>query len=700
MLKTSLLFTMFFLFLYSTLFVSSAEANSEKASVTVESLNVRSGPSVQTDVLASLNKDATISILGKTGEWSEFFYEGKKAYVHSNYIKIHEEVKFSSQKMESTVSNLNIRDYSSLNSSVIGSLQKGEKVEILKKSGDWGLFIFNGKNAYVHLSYMKDAEVSLPTYNAGVVTASKLNVRKGPSTTEAIVSSLNENEKVSYINSAGEWLKVFFEDSLEGYVHSAYIQQVKPAEHVTPPANGDILNEMATVTAAVLNARQGPGINFEITHRLNKGEVFKAVAEKDGWVKININNTTAYVSKTYITLEDAQKKTDLYYVTASNLNVRNKASLASSVVGSLKMGERVEVLDTIGDWSTIYYEDKTAYISKSYITATEVTANNPEPNKTSAYTVDASALNVRDKPSTTSDIVGKLHERTVVEVIKIESGWATILFNENIAYVSAEYLTSSITKHFYYVTASTLNVRVDKDTSSTILGKVTKGEELRVVGEENGWYQIDFNGEKAYVSSSFVKQTEIQEVSSTNLTGKTIVLDAGHGGNDPGGISNGLYEKNIALDISNALKRKFSAAGAEVIMTRNSDSYLTLGQRTAISNNSNGDIFISVHGNASGFNSVHGIETFYYDGSYDSRQTQSRQLAMKVQAGMVNATNARDRGVKAANFQVIAYNRLPSVLVEVGFLSNSSEALLLASRSYQEKIVSGIYRGVVEHLED
>ncbi|GEK57733.1 hypothetical protein CHL76_01380 [Marinococcus halophilus] len=175
--------------------------------------------------------------------------------------------------------------------------------------------------------------------------------------------------------------------------------------------------------------------------------------------------------------------------------------------------------------------------------------------------------------------------------------------------------------------------------------------------------------------------------SESAVSGKTIVLDAGHGGSDPGAVANGLREKDINLETTKYLASKLRAAGANVVMTRESDKYLTLSQRSSIGNRANADAFISVHTNAGGGN---GIETYWYS-KYE--RAESKELAEEIQAGMIRATSGRDRGVKQGNFHVIRETKVPSVLVELGFIDNSTEASYLKQSSYREKLAEGIYQG-------
>ncbi|MCM3443782.1 peptidoglycan-binding protein [Metabacillus halosaccharovorans] len=176
------------------------------------------------------------------------------------------------------------------------------------------------------------------------------------------------------------------------------------------------------------------------------------------------------------------------------------------------------------------------------------------------------------------------------------------------------------------------------------------------------------------------------------LSGKKIVIDAGHGGDDPGAVSKGLKESVFVLDIAKQLKSSLENDGATVQMTRSTDIYLTLSQRYTIANNSDADAFISIHNNAGG---GYGTET-YWNSKYSS--TKSKQLATNIQKELVSKVNLRDRGVKQGNFSVIKYTKIPSSLVEVAFIDNANERSLLNTSKFRKSAAEGIYNGIREYF--
>lgn len=188
------------------------------------------------------------------------------------------------------------------------------------------------------------------------------------------------------------------------------------------------------------------------------------------------------------------------------------------------------------------------------------------------------------------------------------------------------------------------------------------------------------------------------------LIGKTIVLDAGHGGSDPGAIGpNGIREKDVAFAVTNKLAARLKNAGVNVVLTRTSDVDVyaphasgaqELQARVNVAERNNAAAFISIHANSFTSPSAHGTETYYYSGS-----TAGRKLASVLQNGMMKHINLTNRGIEGANFYVLKRSSMPSALVELAFISNYNEERLLASDKFQNQLAAGLYDGLVEYFK-
>ncbi|MGD7653775.1 MAG: N-acetylmuramoyl-L-alanine amidase family protein [Verrucomicrobiales bacterium] len=168
---------------------------------------------------------------------------------------------------------------------------------------------------------------------------------------------------------------------------------------------------------------------------------------------------------------------------------------------------------------------------------------------------------------------------------------------------------------------------------------------------------------------------------------RTVVIDPGHGGQDKGGNWGKVYEKHLALDTAIRLENRLKRMGYNTVMTRRSDTFVSLHQRTAIANRQKDAIFVSVHYNYTWKRDVSGLETFYFN-------SEGAKLARHVQSQMVRKTGGNNRNAKYARYYVIRNCRLPGILVECGFVSNSSERDRMKSGDFRESIADSIAEGI------
>lgn len=189
---------------------------------------------------------------------------------------------------------------------------------------------------------------------------------------------------------------------------------------------------------------------------------------------------------------------------------------------------------------------------------------------------------------------------------------------------------------------------------------------------------------------------ETERTVTTNQ--KLIIIDAGHGGIDPGSDSHGILEKDINLEIALKLQEVLHENGYSVLMTREDDNSLSLRERSDFANEKEADLFISLHQNCYAQDaSVHGIEVYYNS----DKTTNDQQLAQMIQESLINETGAKNRGIHSDNGLVVTRETImPAVLVETAFISNDDELDLIMSDDYQNKVVKGIVVGIEEFLNE
>ncbi|MCR4405035.1 MAG: N-acetylmuramoyl-L-alanine amidase [Candidatus Acetothermia bacterium] len=177
-----------------------------------------------------------------------------------------------------------------------------------------------------------------------------------------------------------------------------------------------------------------------------------------------------------------------------------------------------------------------------------------------------------------------------------------------------------------------------------------------------------------------------------------VVVDAGHGGMDPGGIGwLGVSEKDINLAIARLVELEaLSEPELRIVLTRRGDVYVPLEERTALANRLGAALYVSIHANIHTDWRVKGIETILPD-TWQGQNWRSLVLARSLQARLVAGLRSDDRGVKYQPLYLRS-SRVPAALVEVGFLSNPEEALKLQSFAYQDRIARAILEGIKEFL--
>lgn len=172
------------------------------------------------------------------------------------------------------------------------------------------------------------------------------------------------------------------------------------------------------------------------------------------------------------------------------------------------------------------------------------------------------------------------------------------------------------------------------------------------------------------------------------LTFSTVIIDAGHGGHDPGAIRNGLTEKKLCLDVAKRLETALKARGLKVVMTRRTDTFVELGTRTGLANRYSRAVFVSVHFNSTRRTSVSGMEVYY-------RSERGKMLGRSVLRSMDRRVTGLVRGPLPRNYKVLRSTVMPAVLVECGYLSNKTEARRCGTSSHRQALADAIAAGIV-----
>ena len=353
---------------------------------------------------------------------------------------------------------------------------------------------------------------------------------------------------------------------------------------------GALAADAGIITGDVVNVRKGPGTGYDRVEQLAKGRQVSILAEENGWYKIAWNNSTGYVSKSYVSASGASASapadvTPNATVTGGNINVRTGPGTGYSRVAVVGTGKRVAVLETSGNWWKIGFDGKAGYIISSYIIrdGAQVPAAETAPSEPAAVTVEGNAtikggnINVRTGPGTGYDRIGVVGTGKRVTLLGEEGGWVKIGFDGKVGYLLGTYLTPdagamesvvaaeaaaddfpTITVEAValsaddaegtpsesrpgVITGGTINVRVGPSTDSDRITQVSTGKKVTILGEENGWFQIGFDGKTGYVLSKYVYEGESLPVSSVGqqvaaMAAQYVGTRYVYGGAAPGGF--------------------------------------------------------------------------------------------------------------------------------------------------------------------
>ena len=504
--------------------------------ISANQLNVRTSPNENGQVIGTLHKNDKVNVLDKSIDgWYKIDFNGRRAYVSSKYVNLisykNNEVKTEVKKepIEGTGkvninTALNVRQASTTNSRIIGSLKGGEKVNIISESNGFYKIEFNNSYGYVYSKYIsKDGDsekvqvvkqeevkkekvdeskkeakatskaepvvLAVRSLNkTGIVNvSSSLNVRSSASTSSKVIGSLSGNTKVTIVGEEGAFYKIEYKGS-HGYVAKEYVKDVTENN----------------------NSNQG-------TQTPEKPSTPEST-EKTGIVNVS-----------------------------SSLNVRSSASTSSKVIGSLSGNTKVTIVGEEGAFYKIEYKGSHGYVAKEYVkdvtessnsnqgTQTPEKPSTPETTKKTGIVNVSSSLNVREGASTSSKVIGSLSGNTKVTIVGEEGAFYKIEYKGSHGYVAKEYIKDvtesnnsnqgtqtpekpstpeSTEKTGIVNVSSSLNVRSSASTSSKVIGSLSGNTKVTIVGEEGAFYKIEYKGSHGYVAKEYVK--DVTESNNSN----------------------------------------------------------------------------------------------------------------------------------------------------------------------------------------
>lgn len=326
--------------------------------------------------------------------------------------------------------------------------------------------------------------------------------------------------------------------------------------------------------------------------------------------------------------------------------------------------------------------------------------------------VNTNSLNVRKGPGINYKVIKKLKNNTTVTQTSKTGIWSKVKVGSTTGYVSSKYLKKVIKKvsntksnigKYYSTTAASLNVRQTSSASSKKLGVLKFGTQLIIKGQAaNGWYKVEYKtGKTGYVSNGY----GIVSKSKDNvypkgtifgpLSGRTFVVDPGHGGKEKGASYYGIHEKDINLKASKILQNELIKNGAKVVMTRTTDKTLTLQKRVSISKATKPDAYLSIHHNVYVRKSEEGYLALY---TKKSEKTFTQYVFKGLHKPISEVSDVPAEEYRYQNLHVLRENPYIGTLLEYGYMNRKSELEKIDTDEYRQAMAEGITQGMINYF--
>lgn len=400
-----------------------------------------------------------------------------------------------------------------------------------------------------------------------------------------------------------------------------------------------------TVKASVLNVRIGPGLSYNVMTQVNENQKLNVLAEDNEWYKVRLSDDQiGWVASWLVENEEITSENQRYgRVTGVEVNIRQFSSTDSQILGTVYENTELAILYEESDWYQVLYLGKVAWIHKDFIQLIDAPTIETTENSISTQRVKIGELetNVRTSPTVDAEVLTTVAPDTTLIYLSTEGEW--------------------------------YNVQLADGTTGYVANWVASLSETETANVERQAEQID--------------------IIATNLSEATIMIDAGHGGKDPGAVSStGFYEKEATLSTAKILQKRLQDAGANVLMTRSDDTFISLNDRVYLTHKANADAFISIHYDAIEIaNTMSGTTTYYYSEN-------ELDLATTVNEYLAANGPLTNNGIRSAEYFVLKNNAQPSILLELGYLNSDLDASVVNTQAYQATVVEAIYQGLRDYF--
>ncbi|MEK3994131.1 SH3 domain-containing protein [Psychrobacillus sp. FSL K6-2365] len=710
---------------------------------------MRSGATTAYKVVATIPVGTSLKILGAFTNtsneiWFNVEYKGKKGWVSSDLFVLNGTAGETATSMK-VINQTTIHKGATKNYTVVSTAKVGTTLVVHQEftngyNEKWVQVTYaTGKKGWILATAFEDNSI------ANKVVSKTSTVHSGATKNYKTVATIQMGVKLAihqeFTNASKEkWYQVTYAVGKKGWIPASAFESVStvpenPSTETPKPEENIVVEETnLKVSVSVANMRSGPGITYDVVTQSKLNDQFVSVqyatdSKNEKWYKVTSTNGDAWLHQSVVSVVDKVDETPVVTpgngetgtILRANALLYANSNYNSAVLVGLPKNTKFTVLSKLVSTDGTTWLNIQASGKQGWIPDFEVNANLPIKYGTKTSTVyNGASANAKKVDtiylSSPVRVLRTLNGWVNIETPTEKRGWIQASVLTDVAPISPVSLTNGRTEvrngqnymvwskptkfDITYSIPSTNVLRIYGNLSNIneIKSKVTGVKSMKVEKVSGGTsvLLITFDPNYTYTIRDYNNELTIKVVPK-GLAGKKIVIDAGHGAKDPGAVGkNGTKEKDVNLATAQFLKAELEAAGATVTLTRNSDVFLELVERTNISNSSDYDAFISIH--ADSFSSTSKGTTTYYNSTVNFNGPKSLALAKSIQADLVKAVGTYNRGVKQQNFYVNRMNKIPSVLVELAFISNPTEEAQLASTSFRKKAAAGIRKGLENYF--
>ena len=576
-----------------------------------------------------------------------------------------------------------------------------------------------------------------------VVTADTLNVRGGPGTGYGVIQQTVNGDRLPVLDKSGDWVKVKLSSGASGWVAGwlVAVEQTSTSPVSNLPPAGQSSGGVAVVTGSSVNVRGGPGTGYDVMAQAGQGDRLSVLDKSGDWVKIKLGSGSAgWIAGWLVSIEQSAPAKPVgdkpapaipatgsrtATVTSAVINVRSGPGTGNGILTQAYQGATLPVVDQSGDWYRVTLAGGNSGWVAGWLVSVKTTppipTNPVSPSPSPALPDRGSTDRPEDNANKPADNANKPVENgnkpkdNANKPVDSKSGKLLSLQVNNSSGKTSAVVTANAPFNYASFTLENPS-RLVVDCKGVSIGSVpssTRVNSKTINQVRAGYYQkdpditrlvFDLPSGVQYVAAlskdkmTLTVDTYIPDLNGA-YKGKTVVIDPGHGGSDPGAVGqNGLKEKDVTLDIAKRVQRLLEAKGTKVIMARTGDTDVDLYERTNRANRAGADIFVSIHINAHNDRVYGGTSTYLYQNDRKdqpaSRVQNSRRLANYVQNELLKSLGLRDVGVKEAHFAVLRTSGMPSILAEIAFISNTREESLMRTDDFKNKAAEAIAKGI------